>query len=466
MDWTGLLEKAVWVDWKNESEDTLTALRGTYGAVCPALEQPVFDTLAENYAAEGTLDCLRALGQELTCFGWSLWYMEENADAYPLVMLPLEEAQAFQSWCRGRKREHQLRQSRRKVGQSARQLDLGQRLPCQRYLLPTELGIWGGPVGDSLWLGNLPGEEPQGTRLHLEVWPPRMESLPCAVTNAVQGDGHLAAILTRYQGLGRGPEEGFPRLWVGNSLDELAGDRAPEGLPLEREWNEIFWFHGDLFLADRSHVARIQRAAEGGALRMELQVQEKKLTFPAFFVLKDTLYLHLQGNLYRWREGGLLRRAGFSRLSWPVPGEKAQGFLPVGEREMAFLSRPLSMSREAAVDWAFTVLDMESGRRRQVPCRCGELRLWQGRVCVLPHGTGRGEPILQCFDLTTGVCRTLLRGALGKSEIYDLFSLKDGRTVLWGEGLYFTDTEGLWSFMEETRTGGKDSDEGKAKGIH
>lgn len=440
------IQPAVWVDWKEESGEVLFQLREACQERCPALADSRFDALAENYAAEDTLDFLQALGQELTCWGWSLWYTAEEADAYPLVLLPLEEGAPGPALGR-RSRARQLRQSRRKIGQSARLLDLGRRLPCERYVPPLRPRLGQETLlGECLWLENLPGEDPPGGRLRLETWPPRMEPCSCTVLDAAGEDGRFAAILARYRSGGRGAEPGFPRLWTGRALEELTGSAPPEGRPLERDILRLSWFHEELFLLGSSRVCRCP--AGGGEVREELRIPERVADFPTLFTLGDTLYLYLGGGLYRWREGGVLRGAGFSRLRWRIAGETARGFLPVGDREVAFLSRSLSVSWEDMARWSFTVLDVETGRTRQVPCRFGELRLWQGRICVLPYRPRRGEPILQCFDLAAGERWELPYGALGKSEIYDIFTLRDGRTLLCGDGLYRVDTEELWSFLK------------------
>ncbi len=452
MDFAKQIEHAAWIDWKESSEDALSILRHTYGEAFPAMEATCLDELAENYAAEDTLDHLKAFGQELTRLGLRLYHMEADADAYPLVLIPEREATELEAWCKShRKKIHLLAQPRRRPGTPARRLDLGVRLPCEMYRLPQGWQtVHTGMCKDALCIRNL-RSDPQRFRcalLHLEQNPPRLEELPRVVWKLAGENGMWAARVNRPEK----DEKGFALYKHSMQVcagTDFAGMEHWKVLDAEKEgedfWHTHYWFHGDLFMAGKARAGVIRKAGAGGSVQLLLEGGTKSaIDFPCFFVRRDVLYLYFQRRFYRWQEKKLFRKADFIPI-YTISGETADELLPIGETQAAFVDRKGPIPRSAA-EQEVTILDVETGKTSKLTTRAGWLRPWQGRLCVMPRNVRRGEPILQCFDLAAGDRRELIFGALGKSEIGGIYTLSDGRTVLEsGNTLYFTNC--LWEFM-------------------
>lgn len=456
MDFSSHLENAAWVDWKASSEEALSALRYQYGGTFPALADPGLDALAENYAAEETLDHLKALGQELTCFGCRLYYVGAGADAYPLILIPEGEAADFESWCKGRrKKAWPLAQPRRKPGTPAKRLDLGARLPCELCRLPEGWRtMYADMADDALWVNSWADPERfLCGRLRLDQQPPRLEQVPLLVRRPVRrADGLWAVMLSQpereEQGGRRVLKDKTSRLCVGTDLADMERWRVLDARETGNDWNQLFWFGEDLFLANHTQAAVIREAGEGGSVQTLLEGKPQTTAdFPRYFVRRGGLYLYFQRRVYRWQEKKLLRKAGFTPI-YTISHETAANMVPVGETEAAFVDRHISVPR-SQTEQEITILDVETGKTRGLTSRKGELCIWQRRLCVTPHNVRRGEPVLQCFDLTTGETRELTFGALRKNEVYGIHSLSDGRTVLeTGDTLCFTDC--LWEFMKPT----------------
>ena len=124
-----IVSQCVRVDWKTPMEETLAAMRWDWGERYDFLLQESLDKLAENQAGESPTDQFLALGQEMTVYGFSLHAVDEGSDEYCLVLIPLEETEAFAAWLKKTGRSTELlKQPRKKKGSPATRIKVADRL--------------------------------------------------------------------------------------------------------------------------------------------------------------------------------------------------------------------------------------------------------------------------------------------------------------------------------------------------
>lgn len=136
-DLTDLEENALDIlAFDGEVGDTLAELRRKWGRDIPALFDQRFDTVAVQYMTFEHEDGVRALGQELTTFGWGLYDFDDE-DEYLFVLLPETEKDVFEKRCRKEGHYFKLMKQRgRAWGQSAKEQNTQPLMPCRDSHFP------------------------------------------------------------------------------------------------------------------------------------------------------------------------------------------------------------------------------------------------------------------------------------------------------------------------------------------
>ncbi|WP_195985577.1 hypothetical protein [Clostridium sp. D33t1_170424_F3] len=138
-DLTYLEETALDIlNFDGEVGDTLAELRRNWGREIPALIDQRFDAVALQYRPFSHEYGVRALGQELTAFGWGLYDFDEE-DEYLFVLIPEAEKDTFEKQCRKEGRYFKLiKQRGRAWGQPAKEQDTQPLMPCRDSRFPDD----------------------------------------------------------------------------------------------------------------------------------------------------------------------------------------------------------------------------------------------------------------------------------------------------------------------------------------
>lgn len=406
--------KTAFVDWKEDAENILFALRETFREEFPAIMNEEYDALCENYANEETEDVLRALGQELSLNHYFLYSLEEDSDSYCLALTSEENAESFLSELKSRKRKAtKLLQPRRKEGTAAKRIDLGKRLPCKSYDLPRGFQVTPQDLFEDMLLleTTASDESAQSCLMNIDRIPPTTRMMPRIIRRMVKSDTYYAAILVNPQLNAKGQlKDNKSYICIGSQLENLSDWKTILTDDSGDSWEDIFWHGNDLFLAGMSTAAFMKDAAKGdGKLNIVLTSKESKLTFPKFFERNGNLYLYMQGTFYGWTKGGFLKKEGFHKKIYTIPEETISEIIPVGNAEIAFFCRPVSSPRSRErITRQIIVLNMENGKTKTFSCPGGNLcRMGTNQIGILYNSYNgaklkKGDPILTCMDLTTG----------------------------------------------------------------
>lgn len=446
-----LYDKAVYVDWKSESEDILYALREGFKEEYPFILQQNFDELAENYATEEPEDFLDALGQELTCYGGVLYELKSQSDEYPLIIIRVEAEEAFKAQlkadrCKGTSRK----QARRKAGTPAKRIDLGKRLPVERYILEQgySINLVAACLDGKLLLDYKSWSEPRhfcSALLNINEWKPKQsKDLNLIVERlALNKNGVYAAMVQNNEINGQGYlTNRNNKVLLGSDMSNIEKWQCIyEGETLE--WSQMIWFEDKLFAADKNCVYHIKDMMNFAAsCEKVLELERGDIRWhPKFFVSGNVLYLYMHQVIYRWEKD-----FGF-RPIYRIDGFTAWDFVPVCENKVAFQVRPKFIER-GVTEGELTVLDVITLEVQKIPCHYGYVRRWENnRICVLPNNVTGKMPIMECFDFDTNEKRCLMYGALGSDCVHNIFETVVG-TVLQGDGKNIYLTTGLWDFMK------------------
>lgn len=445
--------REVFVDGICEAEDALYSLQEEYGSIYQELRQERLRTLCENYRGEDTKDSLKALGQELSAMQYALYSLKTDGDSYCLVLIKAEESKEFEEeLSAGKRKGKRLLQKGKKPGALADRIASGKRLMGKEWRI--EQG-WRFLPGMDMELGSLWAKSTdRGTgsfaRVDVSAWPPEICALPQALSG-LDAEGDLLGILYEKREEGKKAEA---YVAVGNALDKPKEWQSVCVSRLDMEFKALKWYHGDLFLAGREYAAVIRNAGKGiREPEIIFRSGKRDLTFPFFFIRNERLYLGIQHEIYRWQEKGFLKREGFQKKIYTVPGNSSIEHALIGEDEIALIGRVAPPPRIGVPAADLEILNVETGKVRTIPCLEGNPEVWNECVCVMPYVNSAAlkAPILQCFNLKTGEQRSLPYGALGKACLMGLERMPDGRALLRTSDDRLFVPENLWGAMTEEK---------------
>lgn len=460
---TAILDEIAEFDWKSESQDVLFSIRDAYQKKYPVLLQKEFDELAENYAAEPTEDFVNALGQELSAVNYLLYEIDTDSDSYTVVMIRTEEEEALKGFLKQQKKKGILKkQPRRKIGSSAKRIDMGKRLPCEKFSLNTSkitYHLTDNPEG-TLWLdysqyGEIKCFKSFDTAVfNMESWPPVQEpDLGLLVRMLVRNEDGTYVAITQSNSVN---EQGYlsdtsKMVMVGRDCRNIRDWRCVYAAK-EFKWTNLFWFENELFAADRNNAYRIKdvdRFTDSMERVLALKEGDVRI-FPEFFVLGNTLYLYMLQSIYKWEmKRSFFKKEYHFKKIYTLEGFHAQSFVPVGDHKVAFQVRP-EYTRRGVTEAELTVLDVHSLKTEKYPCHYGYVKKWtENRVCVLTTDVTSKMPIIECFDFDTNEKRCLKYGALGKDCVNHIFETKCGTVLVNGGNFTFYKVDDLWDFMEK-----------------
>ncbi len=446
-----LYDKAVYVDWKSKNEDIIYALREGFREEYPFILQQNFDELAENYATEEPEAFLDALGQELTCYGGLLYELKSQSDEYSLIIIPAEAEEAFKAQLKSdRSKGTPRKQARRKAGTPAKRIDLGKRLPVERYTLEQgcRINLVAECLDGKLLLDYESWSEPRhfcSALLNINEWKPKQSKDMKLIVErlALNKNGIYAAMVQNneinQQGYLANPNN---KVLIGSDINNIElWQCIYEGEKLE--WSQMIWFEDELFVADKNcayHIKDVMNFAISHEKVLELEKGDIRW-HPKFFVSCKVLYLYMHQVIYKWE-----KNLGFRQI-YRIDGFTAWDFVPVGKNKVAFQVRPKFIER-GVTEAELTVLDVTTLEEEKFPCHYGYVRSWENnRICVLPNNVTSKMPIIECFDFDTNEKRCLMYGALGSDNVHNIFETSVG-TILQGEGKNIYLTTGLWDFMK------------------
>lgn len=445
-----LSDDLVYVDWKCVSKDVIFSLRERYKDELPCLLQENFDELAENYAAEKVEDFLDALGQELTYVGCLLYEISTDSDSYALMLGKIDKEDELKAFLKANKyRGEQRKQVRRKTGLRAKRIELEERLPGEKFLLPsgyrvknTEENLHG-----TLLLEFHDFSENRrfcSAVLNIAEWPPKQGPDINILIKRIATDKNGLSVATvmnsELNAQGR-PADSNVKVLLGTDVSRIDQWQCIYETQ-NNDWSALQWFKDELFVADRNNVYHIKNLKkskfvpkpvlklEGGDIRW----------YPKFFVTNNHLYLYIHQTIYRWE--------GFRKFRpiYKIDGFNVSDFAIIGEDRVVFQVHP-KYHVHGKSTYELTVLNLATMAVEKYPCQRGNVCKWKdNRVCVVAIEATSKMPLMECFDFDTKEKRCLRYGALGSELVHNVFETEKGTVIEGNQGhLYLT--QNLWEFM-------------------
>jgi hypothetical protein len=137
MDQASKFEKSfIRIDWKESISDFFFIAKSNWKLMDQISDDTELLELIENYNSEPTEDFLLAVGQELTRFDLMLIEILEDADHYCLYLFENSESEKITAQLKKENKKFRiLKQPRRKIGSSAKRIDLANQIPHKKYEL-------------------------------------------------------------------------------------------------------------------------------------------------------------------------------------------------------------------------------------------------------------------------------------------------------------------------------------------
>lgn len=464
MNYKEIKKQLVEVDWKCNSEDVLYAVRMAYKKKYPFLLEKNFDELSENYAAETICDFINALGQEISAYGYLLYEIEADGDCYLFAVISAEDEAEFKETLKARKKSITLRkQFRRKAGTAAKRMKFKKRISYEKFSIQegySQLCLT--PcMNEKIWLECTGDWDDVDRRfdaaiLDLSQWEPvQSKDVGLHLTSVTQNvDGSYVAIVSdnttnekgrlinRRSRIIRGTDIEHMKDWM-CIYDERNRD-------ILHNFHEMICFENQLFLADLWDMFRIKEIDKSQTTMDKVFEQEcgGDAHFYHLFVVGNHLYMFLKKTIYRW-ECELEKFEPIYTLK--LDAYSADGFLPLGDKEVVFQTRPSRYYPDDNQGGSLTVLNLETMEEQIYNCQYGEIQKWgEHRICVLPGYAKSKKPIMECFDFKKREKRCLMSGAMGKAGIRNIYETKAG-TILQNSQQEYCKVENLWAIMENVR---------------
>jgi hypothetical protein len=437
-DWAN---RSACIDWKGEMEDAIHELRELWPEH-NALTDSRFDELCENYHGEDTELQLAALGQEFTACGLFLYSMPTQNDEYLLYPVAIGNADDFESYCKSQQLKiKQLKQPRRKPGQPARRIDLGERIPHESY-----------PLGSHSWLhftsylclkedshftnhGAL--SHSTNTLFDLRIWPPQevafSQDIGCYMAYSEENE-IWAAVLSdgkdteNYLAVSRAPLDAASWRKIPFPVNP---EKYTSNDPGRKYYNaddldtlsHLVWAGKDLLIAHhrrvkpgsfdtRTHVWVVKNAAEGGnvveKIFMTPPCDTEKFSEFSYSVRtgNGSVYMLFAGGIYTWN-GEKLNDTGIKSRPGLFPMD-AGSFGITGDTE-TFYEYDLDAGKRYLwetqfKDWSFS----------------NPFKEW----VILASRSSRDEQKTAIWNSATGAWYELSQGAFGKNSVRSWFYIE------------------------------------------
>lgn len=447
-----VLAAAAEITWKTSAKEILQKLRCHYGKMYDNLEQQNLDTLADNYAEARQDEFLDALGQELSCSGYRLYFIrkEEIASSFLLVIIDLQYKDDFRITLI----DHGLAATRchqDKDGIPAYRFDLSQKLHYKVYEVPKGWNLLVGQCKDDLLVQEtvtVDGMEKvicKFLSLHEETFLQfhgRIEAEVMAITQSPQGVFAAIVYKDKNGSIARRPA----KIQVGSDLDKI-GEWPILGWLDQYYWgDEIAWFHDDLFIGHSSSFYRIENAANGGTTLEKLSLDRGHCK-QSIVSTKDKLYL-VGKNVYEWKEDWVEQCYQFDEAFY------ISAALCVGDSKIACMLIPKRGQVKVAI------VDTVSKTSRAFSCYGVGMTRWKNnRIFTHSYEIDEDGTMLQCYDLDTNTWRCLKVGTIGWDTPKLIFETSEGKTCIMGDKTSHLEenvqaskkmyvTEQLWEDME------------------
>ena len=437
--------KVAETDYKAQSEDVLYALSEVFENDVPILISDEMKKLAKDYALEPTLDAIKAIGQEISTASHLLYSIEEDSDSYVLTIIPADEEETFLFYMKNMKRKTKcMLQPRKKPGSPAKRMDFGKRLNGTAIDLDSEFMIFEVDGDDGLYINHANPDHKEYGRTSIFGFDPQPSVIavcPKIIKKLTHKDGKYAAIKfnPERKSFSSGLTDRKSYISVGAKLEDVSG------------WNEVavieydsgfadscVWFGEDLFVANPSKVYAIRNAMSSSPKKEMVFKNDKDKNGSDLFVMKDSLYLVMNGKILRWSEGGFLRKAGFNKCIYSGdPSTKGiTSVLVLNDREVAFVEHQTFNRTEDVPMMDITILDVETAKTRKIHTFRGWIyTVRKGEIIVLCNSRANSKndkkyPLMTIIDMESEQQKSLPFGCLGPAEIRGVYKTRDDRLLL------------------------------------
>lgn len=460
----------VHVDWKEEAAEVLAALRGHWAAQIPALGDGCLDEIVEHYSHESTEIFLRALGQELSCLELLLYELPTENDEYRLVVIPVEDAAAFELSARKHKTKAVVqKQSRRESGTPARRVKLAGAIPCDKIRLHTYRLT---PMGNVAFAYEGAGQSSTNHWLDLCTWPPGQKPAPRFTFQGIESamtfeqaahDGVFAIVTDHADRSGSYPINRAASLHVSRSPlipDSWEPVRFPESL------DTICTLHfggTDLLIVQANGIFVVPDIKGSGRTAHRLLTVEPVDTYtyrdhPGEFPWVATTrhgehVVQLAGKFYLWT-GSTLRQ-----LDWPL--RKVSNMYTAATPNGFCYIHCVFDRTVPRLDTYLVEFDTRTGRERARRMQFLRASSWPS---ALPNGwvvfTQNGDPdktedLAQLWHMPTDRWFRLRDGCLGCETLTRVFAAPDGHLLAHSRNVLFRlpPAEELSVYVSKTKNG-------------
>jgi hypothetical protein len=408
------------IDWKNAASDTFMSMKQSWPSLSHVLNDDDFQSLIENYNSEDPEEYLQAMGQELTSFGFLLYNVDEGADQYCLIAIPMEESAAFITEAGKAKIKIELqKQPRRKNGLKASRIKLSEQIAHEKIPLKGSYSLgWPLTFTTQAFFNNGAFSHDLSFLVNLATWPPELRETKKITRLAHHPESKTwAAIFTDPETkkstlkLGKDP-------WNASSWTEAD---FPGELHL---LSSLYWINDDLLICREKNAWLLESAATGN-LKCKFLCESKdrplsiRGAFPAVINIDaNRQYILFFTQFYEW---------------------KSKQLKPTGmyaEEHSEFNSFPTGESRFVYVaDGKLVEVDIENKRTRyrnlvRLDAKTRIQRFNDVWSVLLRYGApNKTISIAQFWNPRTDRWKEIKLGAFGKHGMLDLL-VADGNIFI------------------------------------
>lgn len=348
------------VDWKSESEDILYAIREIYGKLYNDIMEKNFDELAENYAKEKTKDFINALGQELSSKNLLLYEINKDSDSYVLIVVPVEEEDAFKSYLKNNTRNGEIKkQTERELGDVAQRIELASKIPCEKYSIPEGymVKVTNSFIDNFLILYCKEHSPINNAILDISSWSPqKVNELDITILKCIDCGVNGKFALVRNNTLDDNGKliDKREKIVFGYDLNNISEWKCLCS-DLQIEVNAMIFFNDMLFLANHDSVYMVSDLKNFKETMIKILDMKKGdiRWLPKFFICDDTLYLYMHKSIYKFERRNAILKTGWKlKKIYTINGFNVENIEVIEDNKIAFQVLPVNLN-DSRRQWAY-----------------------------------------------------------------------------------------------------------------
>lgn len=444
------------IDWKEDIEEALFSLKNKFPAHATIFEKDHFLELAENYSAEGALEYLSALGQELSMHDLVLYIIDQESDQYYLYLSTKENSNLFEKTVKDQKiKFYPQKQARKKWGQPAARISLSARLPYEKYLIDGQLDLkYPLSIVEGKWIDLGMDQGGHGiyiggyyTFLDLTDWKPKekhvtLEYHPSKIDDYDYSQKHqLYCAIFSHTDIDENKNRTFStQVKIGPSFFDLS---FWEGVECDEEidsLSRVFWIDDHVIICYGNKAWIIENAGLGGrkcVKILEVLLQEEQYHPYLVEMTGGEKYISLNGSLFKFIPRLKKDFLFFQKNKAPqlehylkIKDHIELGAISFEKDKLVYLTNALLVEIDVKKP------KLLRKRYLQRMNKATTMKKYNEEWAVIYQ---RGYPdknldLIQFWHYKTDTWLKMSLGHLGKHPVWDIILHPDGFTLIYSEG--------------------------------